>query len=106
MTVFLLTSRNDVLAFEYETDLDGPDFRFEFNYNRCDESWYMNMLDAEGCHLRDSIRGVVNTDVTAEWCDSKRPKGQIVFADVERLRQVAGERDLGDKVFPVYIGDS
>lgn len=104
MTVFNLTNRNDILAYEFETELDGADYRFEFNYNRCDEAWYFNILDAEGCYIRTGVKSTVNIDVLRGWVAEGRPLGELFFADIEETRSAAGERDLGDKVFFTYNG--
>jgi len=93
-------------AFYFTVDLDGEDYRFDFQYNDREGFWYFDILDSEGTHVKSGIKVVSNFPVLRLLAERTQPPGMISFVDTRELPADPGEEDLGVNVELSYMDEA
>jgi hypothetical protein len=81
-------------AFNYIVDLDGTDFRLDFQFNSREGFWYFNLLDIDGNIIRSSLKVVSNFPLLRLFVDRTRPLGELISIDTRYYPSDPGLEDL------------
>ena len=77
MPSLLLPTRSDLGNYSFEVELDGVVFGLIIRFNRRDNRWYFDLLDAEGAPLREGIKVVSNWPLLRTMVQQGRPEREI-----------------------------
>lgn len=102
MTVQVLPTRTDAARYDFEIELDGQTFVFDFEWNDRDSGWYMTITDVNGDVLLAGRRVVLNWPLINIYRDSRLPAGTIEAVDTSSTDTEPGYTDLGDRVKLLY----
>ena len=104
MADFILPIEPKVPLASFEMELTGSIFNFEFQYNKREDSWYMNILNADT--QEEIIMGtkiVVRQSLMEAFRDlSKRPLGHFVAINSRDENADPLFDDLGENVKLLY----
>lgn len=90
-------------AFGFSVDLDGVDFRLDFQFNSREGFWYFDLLDTEGTILRSGIKVVSNYWLLRLFSARTRPLGELISIDTRLEPTDPGLEDLNVTSFFGYI---
>lgn len=80
-------------AFSCSVDLDGTNFRLNFQFNSREKFWYFNLLDMGGTVLRSGVKIVSNYMLLRLFRARTRPLGELMSVD---SRDQPGDPGLAD----------
>jgi len=89
-------------AFRFQAVLSGVLYKFAFEYDVRDSSWYFHVFDAAGAALAMGQRACVNIPLLAQLTDTRKPAGWLMLIDTSNQYQDPGRDDLGSRVKLVY----
>ena len=89
-----------------EVELDGVLFRLELLFNSRQQTWFMNLLDANGTMLRAGLPLLSGWPPLIRMSQISRPDGQIMAVAVAGDIDAADLQQLGLDVLLTYTGAS
>lgn len=98
-----LPLRSDLPHFDFQCELDGSTYGFEFWWNSRSETWTMSIFDAEGVALVRGVRVVVGFPLASRSRDSGVPPGTFLAFDTSGKSEDPGLEDLGKRVLLLYF---
>ena len=102
MAVLEIPVRNDVGAFNQNTELDAAIYGFQFRWNERDQSWYFSLLDESGNRIRSGVKCNVNFELLRPLVDNGRPPGQFLAYDARTNPTPPLLEELGEEVVFTY----
>lgn len=102
MTVQTLPTRTDIARYDFDIDLDGVTFIFEFEWNDRDDGWYMTIRDVNSAVLLAGRRVVLNYPLINIYRDAALPAGSLTAIDTGSTDIEPAFGDLGDRVKLLY----
>lgn len=75
-------------------DLDGSDYKLDYQYNSREGFWYCSLLDSAGNHLRSGIKIVSNFPLLRLMMSRTRPPGELMCMDTRIEPDDPGLEDL------------
>lgn len=103
MATLVLPVRSDVVAFSFETDLEGRSFSFEFRWNARAGLWFVSIADATGAPVVTGRAVVLGSDLRGSGVDPRRPPGAVLAVDTDGESRDPGRYDLGGRVLICYV---
>lgn len=105
MTVYTIPLDNpaELGAFVFSVDLDGSDFRLDFQFNSREGFWYFDLLNTGGEMLRSGIKVVSNYWLLRLFQARTRPPGELMSIDTRLEPTDPGLEDLNVTSFLGYI---
>lgn len=101
------SSGEDVFPlYEFEVELDGVLFRLDMNFNSRQQTWFMNLRDADGTMLRSGVPIVSGFPLLARMVQQSRPAGTLMAVPVSGEIDAATLEQLGLDVILTYTGES
>jgi hypothetical protein len=95
--MIVIPIKSDATYYDLQVTLEDVTYTIEFRWNVRLESWFMNILDAEGVNLiRAGLRLVVGWPLNA-YTAVRNPPGAFVLVDTTGAEEEAGLEDLGDR---------
>lgn len=86
--------RDDVEAFQYETELDGTTYQLTFSWNARAGQWYLDVRDASGGDLVLGLPLVVDFPLLQTYRSVEGlPPGELLVVDLEGR---GGQPGLGE----------
>jgi hypothetical protein len=104
MADFILPIESGIPLLNFETELTGELFTFQMQYNKREDSWYMNILNADTQEqIRTGVKVVVNQSLLNTLRDSSiRPQGQFIAINNISADEDPKFEDLGNNVKILY----
>lgn len=102
MTIQTLPTRTDIARYDFDVELDGQTYTFDFEWNDRDAGWYMSISDSVGAPLLSGRRIVLNFPLISRYRDARLPAGTIEAIDTGSTDTEPGFADLGDRVKLLY----
>ncbi len=104
MADFIIPIQSGIPLLNFDVDLSGELFTFELQYNKREDSWYVNLLNADTQEpIRMGVKVVVNQSLFNTLRDEeKRPKGQLVAINNISAGDDPKFLELGDNVNLLY----
>lgn len=93
-------------TYVFSVELDRIVFGLRLQFNERDQSWFFDLLTAEGVPIRQGIKIVTNFPLLRLISAAERPPGEIFAIDTTGEDKRAGLADLGDQVKLVYYDES
>lgn len=106
MTVEQIPNSVDVPYYEFEIDLDGVEFKLQFQYNDRDDAWYLSVLDTDDTMLRAGIKVVNSWSLLRLWASESAPAGDIVSVSQGDLSAPPTLNQLGAEVLLQYLDEA
>lgn len=94
----LLTDQGATPHYDFQCELDGATYSFEFVWNDRDGFWYMEVGDAEENLLAGEIRVVLGKILLARFKGANYPPGLLICKDTSGQDVDPGLVDLGTRV--------
>jgi hypothetical protein len=91
----VLPTRTDVPHYDFEIDLDGRTFAFEFRWNDRAGSWFLQIRDLSGAILIAGRRVLLDVPLLARFRDLRLPDGELFVIDTTGQQREPGLEDLG-----------
>lgn len=102
----IIPTRTDSATYFFSVELEGVVFVFRFQFNERDQSWFFDLLDADGVAIRQGVKCVTNYPLLRLVADPERPAGELYCIDTTGEDRRAGLADLGDALDFVYFDSS
>lgn len=102
MTIQVLPTRTDIGRYNFELELDGQTYTFDFEWNDRDQGWYMTITDINENVLLAGRRIVLNWPLISRYRDAGLPAGTLEAIDTGSNDVEPGFADLGDRVKLLY----
>jgi len=102
MSVLEIQTRNDLGAWNQQTDLEQTTFGFQFRWNDRDQAYYFNILNESGDVIRAGVRVIVNFELLRQLVDEGRPLGKFLAWDPRSDPQPPVFGEIGDAVILTY----
>lgn len=97
-----LPVRSDIPAYEFETELEGVLYTFDFRWNDRDACWTMDILDAAGVILLCGIKIHTGYPLLRQYTLEGLPKGELFCFDTAGQNLSPVVDTFGDRVILVY----
>jgi hypothetical protein len=101
-TIIIPTSQTES-DYTQTVTLEGVDYQFFFHWNARQPGWYCEIRDTEGTLIAAAKRLVLGTFIFEHDKDERMPLGAFLLVDTTESGQDPGLRDLGIRVFFVYV---
>jgi len=98
----IVPTRTDLATYEFTIELDAAIYRFRFQFNERDQSWFFDLLDEDGNPFRQGKKVVTNFPLFRLLATEGRPPGELYAVDTTGQNIRAGLEDLGSQVILVY----
>ena len=107
MPVIIPTDTN-LATYIFSVELQLIVFGFRFQFNERDQSWFFDVLTAEGDPIRQGVKVVTNFPLLSRIARLDRPPGDIFAIDLtgEDLRPGLGELGSEQQVQFIYFEPS
>lgn len=107
-TFRLPTSSGENVApnYNFEVELDGVVFKLALSFNSRQETWFLNLFDANGVLLRSGIPIVSGVPLLRRMSQQTKPDGTIMAVSVAETIDAAGLEQLGLDVLLTYTGEA
>ncbi len=92
--------------YDFNIQLEGIVFTFEFVWNDREGSWYFNLYDTNANLLLAGIKVVLNTFLLARFVSTSLPNGDLTACDTTGQDVMPGLQDLGDRVLLSYFSNA
>jgi len=79
----------------FSIELEAIVFGFRFQFNERDQSWFFDVLTAEGEPIRQGLKAVTNFPLLAGVAQLTRPPGELFAIDTTGEDKRAGLGELG-----------
>jgi len=95
-------------TYTFSVELESIVFLFRFQFNNRDQSWFFDVLTAEGEPIRQGVKVVTNFPLLSRIAQLERPPGDIFAIDLtgEDRRAVLGELGPGQQIQLTYFEQS
>lgn len=95
-------------TYTFSVELESIVFNFRFQFNNRDQSWFFDILTADGDPIRQGVKVVTNFPLLSRIARLDRPPGDIFAADLtgEDLRAGLGELGIGQQIELNYFEQS
>ncbi len=98
-----LPLRQDAQFYDFDVELEGITYTFEFRWNVRAQAWHMSILDRLGNHLITGRRIVLEFPLTFQSVNPDLPPGVFYAVDTSGLQTPPGENDFGTRVVLLYF---
>jgi hypothetical protein len=92
--------------FEVRVSVDGSDYLFRYRWNHRAESWFLDLLDADGVLLLAGRRLTVDSSILEQYRHLPIPQGRLVPWDTTDRGLDPAFVDLGERVLMRYLDPS
>lgn len=109
MATFVIPTSSGAEAFpnyQLEAELDGVSFRMDLYFNSRQQTWFLNLRDANGVMLRAGIAVVSGFPLLQRMVQQTRPEGTLMAVPVSGEIDAATLEQLGLDVLMTYTGDT
>lgn len=103
MATLILPAHHDAPFYDFEVDLEGRAYAFEFRWNERAAAWFMTVRDSLGNVLAAGRKVVLGAGLLGRTPDPRLPPGGVVAIDTSGRDQEAGRYDLGERVVIAYF---
>lgn len=103
--MLIIPTDTNLATYVFSIELEAIVFGFRFQFNERDQSWFFDVLTAEGVPIRQGLKAVTNFPLLARVARIDRPTGELYALDTtgEDLRAGLGELGPGQQVQFVYF---
>ena len=106
MAVEEIPTSTQVPYYEQEVELDGVQFKLQFQYIDRDDAWYMTVLDTNGTLLRAGIKVVLSWSLLRLWASVDAPAGEIISVNQGEISAPPTLNQLGAEVLLEYLDEA
>lgn len=106
MAIEEIPNSTQVPYYEQEVELDGVEFKLQFQFIDRDDAWYMTVLDTDDVILRAGIKVVLSWSLLRLWAGSEAPAGEIVSVNQGALSAPPTLNQLGAEVLLEYLDEA
>ena len=101
----IIPTDTSLATYTFSVEIELIVFLFRFQFNERDQSWFFDILTADGDPIRQGVKVVTNFPLLARIARLDRPPGEIVAVDTtgEDRRAVIGELGIDRQVAFVYF---
>jgi hypothetical protein len=92
--------------YQLEAELDGVEFKLDLFFNSRQQTWFMNLRDANAVLLRAGIPVVSGFPLLQRMVQQTRPDGTLMAVPVSGEIDAATLEQLGLDVILTYTGQS
>lgn len=100
--MFLLPEIPNLPRFTFDIDLESTPYRFEFQWNDRDSSWYMSLFETDNTPILLSKRVSLTSDLFSPR-GAKSPPGELHAVDTGGALMPPAIDELGNRVVLVYL---
>ena len=92
-------------TYVFSVELEAIVFGFRFQFNNRDQSWFFDVLAADGTPIRQGLKAVTNFPLLSRVARIDRPPGELYAVDTTGEDRRAGLGELGpeQRVRFVYL---
>jgi hypothetical protein len=101
----IIPTRTDLASYAFSIELEAVVYRFRFQFNERDQSWFFDLLTEDGVPIRQGLKVVTNFPLLLRIASDQAPPGQLYAIDTTGEDLRAGLEDLGDQVQLVYFSE-
>ena len=105
MAIVVIPTRTDLVEYRQQVRLEGVLFTLLVRLNARDDSWYIDLLDANEVTIRSGIRLRVQTRALRLIATAGRPAGEIMPVDATGADTEPDSQTIGVAV-PVLYADA
>lgn len=104
----VIPTDTSLATYVFSVELELIVFGLRFQFNERDQSWFFDILTAEGDPIRQGIKVVTNFPLLSRIARIDRPPGELLAIDTtgEDRRAGLGELGIGQQVVFVYFDAS
>lgn len=106
MAIEQIPTSTQVPYYVQEVELDGVEFKLQFQYVDRDDAWYMTVLDADDVLLRAGIKVVLSWSLLRLWASVDSPAGEIVSVNQGAISAPPTLNQLGAEVLLTYLDEA
>jgi hypothetical protein len=101
----IVPTNTDLATYVFSVELEAIVFGFRFQFNERDQSWFFDVLTAEGVPIRQGLKVVTNFPLLSRVARIDRPPGELYAFDTtgQDKRAGLGELGIGQQVELVYF---
>ncbi len=104
----IIPTDTNLATYVFSIELELIVFGFRFQFNERDQSWFFDVLTAEGVPIRQGLKVVTNFPLLSRIARLDRPPGELFAVDTtgEDRRAVVGELGIDRQIEFVYLDAS
>lgn len=104
----IIPTDTQLATYEFSVELEAAVYRFRFQFNERDKSWFFDVLTEDGTPIRQGIKAVTNFPLLRQIAKPERPPGELYCVDTtgEDKRAGLGELGVDRQVRFVYLDQS
>lgn len=106
MAVLSIPTETTISNYDFFITLDGVEFSLTFIFNERDESWIMNISDANENPLRSGLKVVNEFPLLRLWQEQASPGGDMIAVNEGDSVQPPTLNQLGSDVILTYLDAS
>lgn len=103
MATLILPANSDAPYYDFDVDLEGSSYTFEFYWNARSAAWFLTVYDATGDAIVAGRRVVLGVPLFGRSVDTRLPPGFLIAIDTGTTEEDPGRNDLGTRVVIVYV---
>ncbi len=97
-----LAAHSDAPFYDFESELEGNSYTFEFRWNARAAAWFFTLYDAAGSVIVAGRKVVIGVPLFGRSVDERHPPGFLAAIDTSDADADPGRSDLGSRVLIVY----
>lgn len=103
MAILIIPVRSDIKAYQFQLDLEGVIYTFDFGFNTRSGRWYMSIFDQSGENLLiGDIPILINIPLHDQYIDTRLPPGRFVAIDETGKNKEATVSNFGTEIKLFY----
>lgn len=103
MATLVLPVRSDFNAYDFQIDLEGVIYTFDFGFNARSQRWYMSIYDqAKENLLIGDIPVLINVPLHDQYINELLPPGRFIALDETGQNREASSENFGTEIKLFY----
>lgn len=91
----IIPTSTTLATYVFSVELEAIVFGFRFFFNQRDQSWFFDVLTADGVPIRQGLKAVTNFPLLSRVARLDRPPGELYAIDTTGEDKRAGLAELG-----------